>query len=160
MAAYANIVLRDDAATPADHILKPVPATGSNTFGYREALANVPVDGQIRLTGSWARLKNGDYKVTAKLEVPVLETIGAANSAGYVAPAKVAYTCVGIFTMFAPARSSIADRANLIRMCSHVLSGATPTAGQGLPPTSATGDYYKTGTAASHEAFIQLIFPN
>jgi hypothetical protein len=63
---------------------------------WRAALADVPLSGQPRLTFSIDPVKSGS-KVTAKLEVPVMESLGTAGSAaGYVAPAKIAYvtTCI------------------------------------------------------------------
>lgn len=124
-------------------------------------MANVPVDGQPRLTLSQERVKSGDYKVTAKLEVPVMETLGASGtSAGYVAPPSVAYVMVGIVTMFAPARSTTADRANLVRMVIGILQGASSTTNTGTLANNAAADAWKNSVLPVTQAFISLILPN
>lgn len=160
MTTATNMIIRDDAATPADHTLLPVYASDKG-FQLRENAAGVPVDGQIRLTGAWERLKNGTYRMSIKLEVPVMETIGSSAASGYVANAKVAYVNVGIVTLFAPARSSIADRANTVRMLTHALQGATATAAGGVDSKSASGALFSGIASASQIPYslVNLFFP-
>jgi hypothetical protein len=124
-------------------------------------VANVPVDGQPRLTLSQEKVKSGDYKVTAKLEVPVMETLGASGtSAGYVAPPAVAYTNVVIATGFFSVRSTIADRANSLRMMVGILQGASSTTNTGTLANNAAADAWKNSVLPITEAIISLLLPN
>lgn len=159
MADMTNILLQDDTDTTITLI--PVSNANQNLM-WRGDAASVPIDGQVRLTSTWERLKSGDYRLSAKLEVPVMETIGAAAATGYVANAKVAYVMVGIFTLFAPARSSIADRANVYRMLSHAIIGAGTAADAGSFPGTAAADAYKSlgSTYPMPYGFIHLAMPN
>lgn len=160
MADMANISLRSDDTIQVDHVLIPVSNADKNLV-WRGDAAGVPIDGQIRLTANWERLKDGAYRLSAKLEIPVLETIGTAASSGYVAAPKVAYVMVGIFTMFAPARSTTADRANIVRMLAHAVCGASSVNGTGLDPNQgSTGDTFKSSAYPLPYGFIHLAMPN
>jgi hypothetical protein len=158
MGAMTNLLVKDDG-TPTEFTLVPVTDTPNPL--WRAAVANVPVDGQPRLTFSQERVKSGDYKVTAKLEVPVMETLGASGtSAGYVAPPAVAYVMVGIATLFAPARSTTADRANTLRMLVGILQGASSTTNTGTLANNAAADAWKNSVLPVTQAFISLLSPN
>jgi hypothetical protein len=90
-----------------------------------------------------------------------METLGASGtSAGYVAPPAVAYTNVGIFTVFCPARSTIADRANLVRMLAGIVQGASSTTNTGTLANNAAADAWKNSVLPITQAFISLIQPN
>jgi len=158
MGAMTNLLVKDDG-TPTEFTLVPVTDTPNPL--WRASVANVPVDGQPRLTLSQEKVKSGDYKVTAKLEVPVMETLGASGtSAGYVAPPSVAYVMVGIVTLFAPARSTTADRANVVRMLIGVLQGASSVTNTGILANNAAADAWKNSVLPVTQAFISLILPN
>jgi len=158
MGAMTNLLVKDDG-TPTEFTLVPVTDTPNPL--WRAAVANVPVDGQPRLTFSQERVKSGDYKVTAKLEVPVMETLGASGtSAGYVAPPSVAYVMVGIVTLFAPARSTTADRANTLRMLIGILQGASSVTNTGTLANNAAADAWKNSVLPITQAFVSLLAPN
>lgn len=157
MADMNNILVQDDAGNQIT--LLPITNADKNLV-WRGNAAGVPIDGQTRLTATWDRLKSGDYKLSAKLEVPVMETIGSAAASGYVAAPAVAYVMVGICTMFAPARSTIADRANMYRMLMHALCGAGNGVGGGFDPRAATADLAKNNTGPMPYGFTNLVMPN
>jgi hypothetical protein len=115
----------------------------------------------MRLTASWERTNSGAYKSTIKLEVPVMETLGASGtSAGYVAPPKVAYTNTAIFTMFADERSTKEDRANLLKMVVGLLQGASSSSGTGTLDQASTGGDWKASGAPFPQQFIMGVLPN
>jgi hypothetical protein len=157
MADMNNILLQDDQ--DVTHTFLPVSNANQNLV-WRENATGVPIDGQARLTSTWERLKSGDYRLSAKLEVPVMETIGAAAASGYVAAPRVAYVMVGIFTLFAPARSTIADRANVYRMLAHAIIGANHTADYGSFPGTAAADAFAGLAGPMPFGFINLVMPN
>jgi hypothetical protein len=158
MSAMTNLLVKDDG-TPTEFTL--VPVTDTPVPFWRAAVANVPVDGQPRLTFSIEKLKSGDYKASAKLEVPVMETLGASGtSAGYVAPPAVAYTNVSWFTTLCSARSTIADRANLLRMMAGLVQGASSVTNTGVLANNAAADAWKNSVLPLTQAFISLLQPN
>lgn len=157
MADMSNILLQDD--TDTTRTLLPVSNAHQNLV-WRGNESDVPIDGQIRLTATWERLKSGDYRLSAKLEVPVMETIGAAAASGYVAAPRVAYVMVGIFTVFAPSRSTIADRANVYRMLAHAICGAGVTADISVNPATGDAGDFASSTRAMPYGFINLVMPN
>lgn len=157
MAAMTNLLIKDDAATPVETTL--VPITDNPEPFWRAQTAGVPFEGQMTLRQSVTKQKNGNYKVSLKLEVPVMETLGASgSSAGYVAPPKVAYVTPVIVSMFVDKRSTLADRANTYKLMMALLSGATATTGVGLNMSNTTaGDVVKNSTATTVQLFRDLI---
>lgn len=159
MPAMTNLLVKDDAGTPNEFTLQPITDTPSPF--WRSNVASVPLEGQVRLTASTEKLKSGGYKVTAKLEVPTMETLGASGtSAGYVAPPKVAYVTTGIFTMFCDRRSTTADRVNTLRMTVGLLQGATSTTATGTLANTAAGGGWTASAAPLPMLFASLVLPN
>lgn len=94
MAQIANIVAFDGAATPVAHTFLPVSVVREKdevVADWREAVASVPVYAQARITMRLKRMNSGVYRVSSRVSVPVMETIGSQNAAGYTAAPKVAY---------------------------------------------------------------------
>jgi len=95
MSAQANITVFDGAATPVSHTLvgegiERLP-DGSLKATWKESLAGVPDYAQIRVTGTKKKLPSGVFRVSYRVEVPVMESVSGQNAAGYTAPPKVAY---------------------------------------------------------------------
>lgn len=159
MGAMTNFLVKDDATSPSEQSLVPV-SDNPDPF-WRSSIAGVPIAGQIRLTLMQEKLKSGGFRLSAKIEVPVMETLGASGtSAGYVAPPKVAYTTTAIFTMFADARSTTADRANTMKMLIGLLQGASSTTATGVLNNTSAGDAWKTNSSPCVAHFVSLITPN
>lgn len=140
MASIANIAVYDGAATPVLHTLVPVSVTrekGTVTALWREAIAGVPVNAQVRAQATIQQLSSGVYKTELKVEVPVMETIGSQNAAGYTAAPKVAYintmTCVGFFHE----RSDVAGRRLTKQIVANLLNNiSTSVAAASAGPAS------------------------
>lgn len=159
MAAMTNLLVKDDANPLVE--LTFVPITDTPEPLWRTQLANVPFEGQMTLRQSIVKQKNGSYKITAKLEVPVMETLGASGtSAGYVAPPKVAYINPIIVTMFADKRSTIADRANMFKLMLGLLAGASSVTATGTLNGASLADAVKNSTAAMPQLFTTLVLAN
>lgn len=159
MGAMTNLLVKDDAATPKEWTLVPVSDTPNPVWRGNDA--GVPIGGQPLLTLSSDRTNSGAYKLTAKLEVPVMETLGASGtSAGYVAPPKVAYVTTVIVTMFADPRSTIADRANAEKLMVGVLQGSSSTTNTGILANNAAGDAWKNSVLPGPQFFTQAVVPN
>jgi hypothetical protein len=160
MAVMDNILVKDDTVTtPVEFTL--VPVADNPDCIWRASVANVPMDGQVRLTLHSEVLKNGGSKMTAKLEVPVLETLGASGtSAGYTAPPKVAYVTTCIFTMFSDRRSTSQNRADTLKMALGILQGASATTATGILANTAAGNAFVNSTLPITQAFTRVIKPS
>lgn len=160
MAAMNNLMVKDDTVTtPVEFTLKPI--TDNPAPLWRAEVANVPLDGQIRFSMTSEKVKSGAYKMSAKLEVPVLETLGASGtSAGYVAPPKVAYTDSAIFTMFSDRRATTQDRANVMKMMLGLLQGASETTATGVLNQASAGNAVVNSTLPVVNAFTRVVLPN
>lgn len=113
MSAMANIVAFDGASTPVLHILIPVSVTREKetvTAEWRENLSGLPVEAQVRCTSKLQRLSSGIMRTLTRVEIPVMEAIGAQNAAGYTAAPKVAYTDTFDFVSYASPRSTTTGR--------------------------------------------------
>lgn len=159
MAIMTNLLVKDDATTPKEWTL--IPITDHPFPQWRANDVSIQIEGQPRFSEIVEKLKNGNYKVTAKLELPVMETLGASGaSAGYVAPPKVAYVTTVIFTMFADRRSTIADRANAYKMMIGIMQGASGTTATGTLTNTSAGDVWKNSTQPAPFTFTGLVIPS
>lgn len=129
MSAISDITVFDGAATPVTHTLKAISVTrekGKVVADWRENLTTVPVYAQIRVTMTLEKLKSGIYKVDTRVVVPVMETVGAQNAAGYTAAPKVALENTVILTGFFHERSDATGR-RLVRQLAVNLGGNITT---------------------------------
>lgn len=160
MPAMTDLLVKDDTVTtPVEFTLKPV---SDNPFpSWRASVSGTPLDGQIRFSLMQALLKNGGYKITAKLEVPVLETLGASGtSTGYVAPPKVAYVTTAIFTLFTDRRATNQNRADTLKIMLGLLQGASSTTATGILANTAAGNAFVNSVLPITNAIINVILPN
>lgn len=159
MAAMGNLLIKDDATSPVEITFLPITDT-PNPF-YRASIAGLPLSGQPTIELTQEIVKSGAYKLTAKVNVPVGETLGASGtSAGYVAPPKVAYVNTIIVTMFADARSTIEDRANLLKLAVGAIQGASATTATGVLAQGAAGDAFKNSVLPLPLFFTNVVVPN
>ncbi len=158
MAAMTNLLIKDDDTAQEFTF---VPVTDNPNPLWRTQVAAVPIQGQHRISMTTEKLGQGGYKLSVKLELSVLETLGASGtSAGYVAPPKVAYTVVGIFTMFAPERCTNVDRANLLKMIVGALQGASSTTATGILANTAAADAWSGSVLPVVSYFTNVNIPN
>lgn len=160
MTAMTSILVKDDTVTtPVEYTLQPVTDTPHPV--WRASVAGVPIDGQIRFSLADEKVKSGAYKMTAKLEVPVMETLGASGTAtGYVAPPKVAHVVSCIFTMFSDRRATTQNRADALKMAIGMLQGASSTTATGVLDQTSAGNAFVNSTLPITNAFVAQIKPN
>jgi hypothetical protein len=160
MGSMTNLLVKDDTTTTVVEYTF-VPITDTPSPFWRAASGSAPLEGQMRLYLTQEKLKSGDYKLSAKLEIPVMETLGASGTAaGYVAPPKVAYVNTAFFTVFANARSTLSDRANLVKLLAGLVGGASSTTATGVLDQSSAADAWKNSTLPVTQFFTQLVIPN
>lgn len=132
MSAIANVVVYDGEATQVAHTFKPIYVrneNGAQVAFYREAIAGVPLDAQPTLTLSQKPLPSGVTRLSARIAIPVMESVSGQNSAGYTAAPKVAYVTTGEVVLYAPSRSTPQQRRNLRYMLNYILFGYTSAGG-------------------------------
>ncbi len=111
MSQMANIVIYDGAATPVAHTLVGVYVKSENGILsglWREQLASLPTEAQVRLEARQRTLKSGVVETRFRVVVPVMESISGQNSAGYTAAPKVAYEDAHEWVSYKHPRSTIA----------------------------------------------------
>jgi hypothetical protein len=118
MAAMANIVAYDGAATPVSHTFSPCGTEkekGEVVSRWREQLAGVPLYACPTVTARARKLPNGIWRVSTRVEVPVMESVSGQNAAGYTAAPAVAYVNTAELVGFFSERAAIADH-RIVRM--------------------------------------------
>jgi hypothetical protein len=125
-----GIVAYDGASTPASHTLALVSVSkdaGTTTAVYREQVEALPLIAQILVTLTSRRLASGVNRVSARIEVPVMESVTNANSAGYTAAPKVAYVDTVEITGFFHERGTIAGRRLARQLAANIFNGIETT---------------------------------
>lgn len=113
MANIANIVVFDGAATPVAHTLVPVEVSKENGLiqaSWREQIATLPTEAQVRVEMKQRRLKSGVVETRTRVSVPVMESVSGQNAAGYTAAPKVAFEDAYEEVSYAHPRSTITSR--------------------------------------------------
>ena len=121
MGQQANITVFDGAGTPATHTLVGEDikrlADGSVQAIWKESLAGVPDYAQIRAIQTKRKLPTGVFRVSTRVEVPVMESVSGQNSSGYTAAPKVAYTDTTELVGYYHERSTLAGRRLSRQLC-------------------------------------------
>lgn len=140
MAQQANITVFDGASTPGSHTLVAVSVSKENGVvraSWRENASGVPIDAQMRATMTLQQRNSGIYQADVLVEVPVMETVGAQNSAGYTAAPKVAYVntlrCTGLFHPRSDVNGRRLARQILVNLLGNISTSVAP-AGSGPAP--------------------------
>lgn len=129
MTAQANIVAFDGASTPVSHTLTPAGTKiekGVSIASWKENLGTVPDYAQVRFGTKKIKLGSGVHRVSARTEVPVMESISGQNASGYTAAPKVAYVDTLETTGYFHERSTIVGR-RLARQLHQNLMGNVST---------------------------------
>lgn len=130
MTAIANLIAFDGAASPVSHTLNAI-SVGRESEAvsalWREALASVPTEGQVRVTTKLSQSKAGTYRCETRVVVPTMETISNQNAAGYTAAPKVAYEDTYVLTSFHSKRSTVTGRRLGRQLAVNIFDGLTTT---------------------------------
>jgi len=157
MADMTNVLLQDDTDTTRTFV--PVVNEGKMRV-WRTDVLELSIVLQDVLTYTWEQLKSGTYRLMIKLEVPIAATPAIMGDPdGYAVAPKAAYTSVGIFTLFAPERSTAHDRADIVRMMAHAICGASAVADTIVNPATGAASAFVGGSSNIQEAFIRLRHP-
>lgn len=135
MAAIQNIVIKDGAATPADHTFGPAyndgvlsrwnDRSGGIVVGFPELSLGV----KLPVNGSQTQ------RYTAKVAVPVLEQTSPSTSTGIQPAPTVAYTMLATVDFVLPVRATQQNRKDLLAYLKNFMATAVITSAvQDLEP--------------------------
>lgn len=131
MSAIANITVFDGAATPVSHTLNAISISrqsdGTLEALYREAIASLPVEAQVRMTVRQRVMKSGVVETRTRVVVPVMESVSGQNAAGYTAAPKVAYEDTQEWVSYAHPRSTIAGRRLAKQILTNISNNVSTT---------------------------------
>lgn len=121
MSAIANIAIQDGKSKPDTHTFIPIKSGLESQ--WRENQPGLPLVGQAVIS-SVLKLnpQNGLNRVKLVLELPALETAAAANSQGYTAAPKVAYSNRVTIEMVLPSRGTDVQRRDLRVLAQNLLA--------------------------------------
>jgi len=149
MSNIANLVVFDGASTPVSHTLVPVSVSkenGSVIAIWREQIASLPTEAQVRVEMKQRTLKSGVVETRTRVIVPVMESVSGQNAAGYTAAAKVAYEDAYEEVSYAHPRSTITGR----RLCKQILTNLSNNVSTTVAPATA---------GVFDEANVQQVMP-
>lgn len=149
MSSIANIVAFDGASTPVSHTLIPDSVTREKdevTAVWVEKLAGIPDIAQVRCTIKRKKLGSGVSRVSIRTEVPVMESIGSQNAAGYTAAPKIAFIDTEESVFYAHERSTTTSRKICRQLHNNILANVSTS----VTPSSA---------GPVHEAIDLLVMP-
>jgi hypothetical protein len=128
MTAFADLTLNDGQATPVAHTFKARRIDGI-IAKYQDISGGIAI-GYPMVTISSREPVNGseNYKVSAKVILPVLETISGTSYAGIVASPTLAYNLTFTGEFILPSRSTLAVRKDILAYAKNLLSNAVVTA--------------------------------
>lgn len=129
MSAISSITVYDGAATPVLHTLLAVSiskgADGVISAVYREAIASLPVEAQVRAEIRQKTLKSGVVETRFRVVVPVMESISGQNAAGYTASPKVAYEDTEEWVSYSHPRSVTTGRRLAKQLLTNISNNVT-----------------------------------
>jgi hypothetical protein len=154
-----NLLVKDDTVTTRVE-LTFLPVTDTPRPKWRANIEGVPLAGQPTVEFDVTSVKSGT-KIAMKVDIPVMEQLGTAGTAaGYVAPAKVAYTDTAFFTMIADDRSTSQNRSDLLAIIVGLLQGASSTTATGTLDQASAGQAFFSSTAPIVSSIVQATKPS
>lgn len=114
MTAFADLSLNDGQATPVAHVFKARRIDGI-VAKYQDIGGGISLGFPTVLISSREPVQGSDnFKVVAKIVLPVLETISGTSYAGVVAAPQLAYNLTFTGEFILPGRSTLPVRKDLL----------------------------------------------
>lgn len=130
MAQIAALTIANGAATPVNHTFAPVNKDAAGVAKWADrvdgiAIGYPTVTYQLRIP----TVSNRNYKLTARVALPVLEVTSPSTSSGIQPAPTLAYTLTANVEIVLPERSTLAQRNDLLAYVRNYLSNAVITSG-------------------------------
>lgn len=128
MTAFVAITLTDGAATPVARSFTPVRIDAMGVAKYADKSAGIPVGFPVvTLNLREPNKQSKTYRVTGKVDFPVLEQTSASTASGIQPAPTVAYRLLGNFDFTLPERSTLVDRKNVLALTKNLVAHALLT---------------------------------
>lgn len=129
MSAIAAITLNDGAATPAAHTFSPVRIDQNGVAIWADrsggiAIGYPVVNMSLRVPSKTSR----NYKLTAKVDLPILEVTSPSTSTGIQPAPTLSYNITANVEMIIPERSTLQNRKDAAAYLKNFLASAVVTA--------------------------------
>lgn len=127
MTAFADLTINDGQATPVAHTFKARRIDGI-VAKYQDISGGIAIGyPQVTLSSREPIGNSGNYKVVAKVILPVLETVSGTSYAGIVAAPTLAYNLTFTGEFILPSRSTLAVRKDILAYVKNLLNNAVVT---------------------------------
>jgi hypothetical protein len=129
MTAIAALVLADGQATPVNHTFNPVNIDQSGVAKWADRSGGIALGFPLMTFSMRNPSKTSrNYKVTAKVVVPVLEVTSPSTASGIQPAPTLAYNLTASLEMVLPERSTLGQRNDLLAYTKNALASAVLTA--------------------------------
>lgn len=128
MSAIASMTINDGAATPVAHTFAPITIDALGVAKWADRVGGIALG--FPVISELVRVPTKDsrnYRVTAKVVLPVLEVTSPSTATGIQPAPTLAYNLIGTVEMVLPERSSLAERKNLSAFLKNFLANANFT---------------------------------
>lgn len=127
MTAFADLTINDGQATPVAHIFKARRIEGI-VAKYQDISGGIAIGyPQVTLSSREPVGSSGNFKVIAKVILPVLETVSGTSYAGIVAAPTLAYSLTFTGEFILPSRSTLAVRKDILAYAKNLMNSAVIT---------------------------------
>lgn len=123
MAQIGPMTIHDGQSTPVSHVFTPIKSVPPY---YRRSASGVSaaLQEEVLINARLTDKANGVNEIDLILTLPVAETVGPANSSGYVAPPAVAHRVRAKVTFYMHQRSTVDVRKDVRVLLSNLLKDA------------------------------------
>lgn len=129
MTAIAALTLADGQATPVSHTFGVVGINASNVARWADRSGGIQVGyPTVSLLVKEPIKGNPNYKVSAKVTLPVLEQTSASTATGIQPAPTKAYELTSTMDFTLPARSTLQNRKDLFAYVKNLMANAIMTA--------------------------------
>lgn len=123
MAQIANLTLADGQATPVNHTFSAVKVDAAGVAKWADRSGGIAIGfPTISMLLRDPSKTNRNFKLTAKVVVPVLEVTSPSTSTGIQPAPTKAYEMTAVIDMTLPERSTAAQRADLLAYVKNYLA--------------------------------------
>lgn len=126
MTAIAALTLADGQATPVNHTFSPINIDSASVARWADRSGGIAIGFPV-LTFSMRQPTKGsrNYRMTAKVQLPVLEVTSPSTSSGIQPAPTKAYDLLCTIDMVLPERSTVAQRNDLLAYVKNFLTNTS-----------------------------------
>lgn len=124
MSAISNVVINNGANTPVSKTFSPS-LVSTNLVRWDDRSGGIILGfPKVSISNRMPNKNAKSYKVTCKVEVPILEQTSASTASGIQPAPTLAYTLVGVLDLIMPERSTLSERKDLLAFVKNFIANA------------------------------------